>query len=77
MGLFENLILSWKLSFISVIESGKAVDVTSENAHFFDFWLSCLCTFNPLSLQLTWVTTLVATTRRYIDGIDSPENLSK
>ena len=44
--------------------SGKAVDVTSENnrhskVHYFDFLVSCLYTFNPLSLLLKWVMTLV------------------
>ena len=46
--------------------SGKAVDVTSENnrhskVHYFDFLVS---TFNPLSLSLKWVMTLVETTYR-------------
>ena len=49
--------------------SGRAVDVTSENdchskVHYFDFLVSCLYTFNPLSLSLKWVMTLVETTYR-------------
>ena len=49
--------------------SGKTVDVTSENNRhskvlYFDFLVSCLYTFNPLSLSLKWVMTLVETTYR-------------
>ena len=32
--------------------------------HYFDFLVSCLYTFNPLSLLLKWVMTLVETTYR-------------
>ena len=32
--------------------------------HYFDFLVSCLFTFNPLSLSLKWVMTLVETTYR-------------
>ena len=32
--------------------------------HYFDFLVSCLYTFNPLSLSLKWVMTLVETTYR-------------
>ena len=49
--------------------SSKEVDVTSENnhhskVHYFDFLVSCLYTFNPLSLSLKWVMMLVETTHR-------------
>ena len=32
--------------------------------HYFDFLVSCLYTFNPLSLSLKWVMALVETTYR-------------
>ena len=48
-------------------ETGKAVDVTSENVIYFNFWVSCLYTFNPLPSLLKWVTVLVATTCRNMD----------
>ena len=64
--------MSWNTSLIvsdKGLVSGKAVDVTSENnchskVHYFDFLVSCLYTFNPLSLSLKWVITLVETTYR-------------
>ena len=49
------------------LESGKAVDATSENVHYFDFWVSCLYTFNPLSLSLKWVMILVPTIYRNME----------
>ena len=53
---------------------GKAVDVTSKNicviskVHYFDFLVSCLYTFNSLSLSLKWVAVLVATTSRNMES---------
>ena len=57
----------WAGSFLiyqNGLESGKGVDVSSENVLYFNFWVSCLYTFNPLPLLLKWVTTLVGTTWR-------------
>ena len=57
----------WAGSFLiyqNGLESGKGVDVPSENVLYFNFWVSCLYTFNPLPLLLKWVTTLVGTTWR-------------
>ena len=34
----------------------------------FYFWVSCLCTFNPLPLLLKWVTTLTGTTYRNMEN---------
>ena len=54
--------------------AGKAVDVTSFNVcviskvHYFDFLVSCLYTFNTLSLSLKCVTVLVATTNRNMES---------
>ena len=54
--------------------AGKAVDVTSFNVcviskvHYFDFLVSCLYTFNTLSLSLKRVTVLVATTNRNMES---------
>ena len=70
------IFLSCKTSFIvsdNGLVSGKAVDVTSENnrhskVHYFDFLVSCLYTFNPLSLSLKWVMTLVETTYKEKHG---------
>ena len=64
--------MSWNTSLIvsdNGLVSGKAVDVTSENnrhskVHYFNFLVSCQYTFNPLSLSLKWVMTLVETTYR-------------
>ena len=53
------------------LESGKAVDVTSENVLYFNFWVSCLYTFNPLPLLLKWVTTLIGTTYRNMESRQS------
>ena len=39
--------------------------------HYFDFLVSCLYTFNPLSLSLKWVTFLVATTNRNMESGES------
>ena len=56
------------------LSPGKAVDVTSKNVcviskfHYFDFLVSCLYTFNSLSLSLKWVTVLVATTNRNMES---------
>ena len=50
---------------------GKAVDVTSENDLYFNFCGSCLYTFNPLSLLLKWVTTLVETAYRNMENRQS------
>ena len=36
--------------------------------HYFDFLVSCLYTFNPLSLSLKWVMTVVATTYRNMEN---------
>ena len=51
------------------LESGKAVNVTSEmfvinKVQYFYLLVSCLYPFNPLSLLLKWVMTLAAATYR-------------
>ena len=38
--------------------------IVISKVHYFDFLVSCLYTFNPLSLSLKWVMTLVETTYR-------------
>ena len=80
MRLLQNFLISnntwifWKVYFWAgnLIyengrETGKAVDVSSENVICFNFWVSCLYTFNPLPSLLKWVTVLVATTCRNMD----------
>ena len=64
--------MSWNISLIvpdNELVSGKSVDATSEsNRHskvqYFDFFVSCLYTFNLLSLSLKWVMILVEKTYR-------------
>ena len=52
----------------------QSSDVTSKyvcvisKVHYFDFLVSCLYTFNPLSLSLKWVTVLVATINRNMES---------
>ena len=68
----KSLFLCWKPSHISEwFDSGKAVDVLSENALYFNFLVSCLYTFNLLLLLLKWVTTLAATTYRNMESRQS------
>ena len=38
--------------------------IVISKVHYFDFLVSCLYTFNPLSLSMKWVMTLVETTYR-------------
>ena len=38
--------------------------IVVSKVHYFDFLVSCLYTFNPLSLSLKWVMILVETTYR-------------
>ena len=78
MRLLQNLLITnnarifWKdyfwagslVIYQNGLESGKAVDVTSENVLYFNFWVSCLYTLNPLPSLLKWVVTLIATTYR-------------
>ena len=69
----KNLFLSWEPSHIASV-SDKAVGVTLENTcvisevQYFDFLVSYLYTFNPLSSSSKWVTTLVATTYRNMEN---------
>ena len=69
----KNLFLSWEPSHIASV-SDKAVGVTLENTcvisevQYFDFLVSYLYTFNPLSSLSKWVTTLVATTYRNMEN---------
>ena len=85
MRLLQNLLITnnarifWKdyfwagslVIYQNGLESGKAVDVTSENVLYFNFWVSCLYTFNPLPLLLKWVTTLIGTTYRNMESRQS------
>ena len=59
------------LTYQNGLESGISVDVTSENVIYFNFWVSCLYTFNPLPLLLKWVMTLVGTTYRNMESRQS------
>ena len=64
----------WAWSFLiyqNGLESGKAVDVTSENVLYFNFWVSCLYTFNPLPLLLKCVMNMVGTTYRNMESRQS------
>ena len=69
----KNLFLRWEPSHIASV-SDKAVGVTLENTcvisevQYFDFLVSYLYTFNPLSSLSKWVTTLVATTYRNMEN---------
>ena len=69
----KNLFLSWEPPHIASV-SDKAVGVTLENTcvisevQYFDFLVSYLYTFNPLSSSSKWVTTLVATTYRNMEN---------
>ena len=74
---FEKFIFGLKAFSYNIrmgLKSDKAVDVTSEKigairkVHCFDFLFSCLYTFNPLSLSLKWVVTLVVTTYRNMES---------
>ena len=74
--LLQNLLITnnawvfWKVYFWAVsllmcqngLESGKAVDITSEYVLCFNIWVFYLCTFNSLPLFLKWAMTLVGTT---------------
>ena len=85
MRLLQNLLITnnawvfWKVYFWAVslliyqngLESSKAVDITSEYVLYFNIWVSCLCTFNPLPLLLKWVMTLVGTTYRNMESRQS------
>ena len=51
------------LSLAKQLMSPQKMFVISK-VHNFDFLVSCLYTFNPLSLSLKWVMTLVETTYR-------------
>ena len=78
MRLLQNLLITnnawvfWKVYFWAVslliyqngLESSKAVDITSEYVLYFNIWVYCLRTFNPLPFLLKWVMTLVGTTYR-------------
>ena len=64
----------WVVSLLiyqNELESSKAVDITSEYVLYFNIWVSCLCTFNPLPLLLKWVMTLVGTTYRNMESRQS------
>ena len=69
----KNLFLNWEPSHIASV-SDKAVGVTLENTcvisevQYFDFLVSYLYTFNPLSSLSKWVTTLVVTTYRNMEN---------
>ena len=75
----DNAMVFWKvylwarslLIYQNGFQSDEAVDFTSVNVQYFIFWISCLYNFNPLSLLLRWVTTLVATTYRNIESRQS------
>ena len=81
MKFLQNLLMTnnvWAFSKVFFgLESGKEIDFTLKNVCFIsklqylDFLVSCLYTFNPLSLSLKWVTILVATTWR----VGSPAKL--
>ena len=51
LGLAKQLMTPQKIIVISKV-------------HYFHFMVSCLCTFDPFSLTLKWVMTLVETTYR-------------
>ena len=51
------------LFLVKQLMSPQKIIVISK-VHYFDFLVSCLYTFNPLSLSLKWVMTLVETTYR-------------
>ena len=85
MRLLQNLLITnnarifWKdyfwagslVIYQNGLESGKAVDVTSENVLYFNFWVSCLYTFNPLPLLLKCVMNMVGTTYRNMESRQS------
>ena len=85
---FQNLLITndawvfWKVYFWAGslliyhdgLELGKAVDAKLESVPYFNFWASCLYTFNPLSLSLKLVSTLVLTTYRNIESRKSCKN---
>ena len=81
MRFFQNLLIThntwviWKVFFelqaFSYIRMGLILAKRSSWCHLrkcslFWFWVSCLYTFNPLSLK--WVTTLVAATYRNMES---------
>ena len=74
-GCFEEFIFELE-AFSYGIRMGLslAIDVTSINVcviskvHYFDFFVSCLYTFNPLPLSLKLLTVLVATTKNMESG---------
>ena len=58
------------LSLAKLDVTSEKVDVISK-VHYFDFLVSCLYTFNPLSLSSKWVATLVTITYRNMDSKQS------
>ena len=58
------------LSLAKLLISPQKVGVISK-VYYFDFLVSCLHTFNPLSLSLKWVMTVVATTYRNMESRQS------
>ena len=79
----KSSFLSWKPSYIvsewawvwqsSWCHLRKCLCHISK-VHYFDFLVSCMYTFNPLSLSLDWMTTLVATTYKNMEA-GSPTKL--
>ena len=55
------------LSVAKQLRSPEKMFVISK-VHYFDFLVSCLYIFNPLSLSLKWVTVLVATINRNMES---------
>ena len=74
-GFFEKFIFELEAFSYSIrMGLSLAKQLMSQNAcviskvHYFDFLVSCLYTFNPLSLSLKWVMNLVATTYRNMES---------
>ena len=75
MGFLKNLFMNWKPP--NVVWKWAWVWQSSwchlknfcaiSKIHYFDFLVSCVSIFNPVTLSLKWVTILVATTNRNME----------
>ena len=79
---FEILFLSWRrllfrigLSLAKQLMSPQKMFVINK-VRYFVFLVCCLYTFNPLSLSMQWVMTLVGRTKRNMEKCQSWKNTS-
>ena len=69
IGFFEKFIYELEASWCSMkMDLSLAWVCAISKMYYFDFLVSCVSTFNPLTLSLKWVTILVATTNRNMES---------